>query len=259
MKSPAARITCMTLVITILGACSTSVPLDKAPAWMSEMAARETLVGLRGEKVNAWVNADGKEWVATGKDLLISHDALHFRAVTIPLQDITRIDTSLSMNNNYIVDIHLAGRGDVVLKEQNIDDAVSGSSLAAAIVVLKQAAADWPARTAAFEQAAAAYRAADPKPASTEQRRQHEVQAEAFVRDKQFLRAAETYQQALRETPAWPQGHFNFALVLESLGDYELAIEEMQRYLALEPDAANARAAQDKIYEWQTRIAPPRG
>jgi tetratricopeptide (TPR) repeat protein len=254
MKAPAARATCMTLLAMMLGACSTSVPLDKAPAGMSEMAARETLVGLRGEKVNAWVNADNKEWVATGRDLVIDHDALHFRTVTIPLQDITRIDTSLSMYNNYIVDIGLAGGRHVVLKDQCCDEGISAAGLAAAIVALKQAAATWPARAAAFTEAAASYRAAEPKPAPTEQQRQREVQAESFVRNKQFLRAAETYQQALQETPAWPQGHFNFALVLESLGDYELAIEEMQRYLALVPDAQNARAAQDKIYEWETHL-----
>ena len=61
--------------------------------------------------------------------------------------------------------------------------------------------------------------------------------------------------------PWWPQARFNRALILESLGEYDLAAEEMQRYLKLSPDAPNARAAQDKIYQWQLKVpaepAPP--
>lgn len=77
------------------------------------------------------------------------------------------------------------------------------------------------------------------------------VQAEGAVRDKQFDLAADLYFEALQLVPWWPVGHFNRALVLGEIGEYDDAILEMQRYVQLVPDAANARAAQDKIYDWE--------
>ena len=52
--------------------------------------------------------------------------------------------------------------------------------------------------------------------------------------------------------PWWPEGHFNEALVLSELRYYGKAIEHMKKYVALVPDAPNARAAQDKIYVWES-------
>lgn len=83
-----------------------------------------------------------------------------------------------------------------------------------------------------------------------EEANKYKVQAEGAVRDKQFDDAADFYAAALEIAPWWPVGHFNRALVLGEAGDYELAKREMTYYLQLVPDAPNARAAQDKIYEW---------
>lgn len=134
----------------------------------------------------------------------------------------------------------------------------AAQKLADALLTLKSASSD-EAITAAeksFAELAAHYRAADPKPQPGEDVRRLEIQAEDAVRDKQFQRAADLYEKALDLAPWWPQGHFNRALLLETLGKYDLAIEEMQHYLALAPEAANARAAQDKIYSWQGRLKP---
>lgn len=83
----------------------------------------------------------------------------------------------------------------------------------------------------------------------------YKVQAEGAVRDKEFNDAADFYAKALKIAPWWPVGHFNRALVLGETGDYELAKREMQYYLQLVPDAPNARAAQDKIYQWERQEA----
>jgi tetratricopeptide (TPR) repeat protein len=112
------------------------------------------------------------------------------------------------------------------------------------------------AEKAQFDAAAAQYRSAATKPDIGEEVRRYEVQAEDAVHNKDFERAAGLYESALQLAPWWPQGHFNRALLLESLEQYDLAIEEMQHYLALVPDAPNARAAQDKIYAWQGKLAP---
>jgi hypothetical protein len=79
----------------------------------------------------------------------------------------------------------------------------------------------------------------------------YKVQAESAVRDKAFDDAADLYAAALKIAPWWPVGHFNRALVLGETGDYGDAKREMKYYLQLVPDAPNARAAQDKIYEWE--------
>ena len=84
-----------------------------------------------------------------------------------------------------------------------------------------------------------------------EEANKYKVQAEGAVRDKEFDDAADLYAAALKIAPWWPVGHFNRALVLGEIGDYEMAKREMKHYMQLVPNAPNARAAQDKIYEWE--------
>lgn len=102
-----------------------------------------------------------------------------------------------------------------------------------------------------FSEAAANYRAADPKPSFPEAARRFRIQAEASVQEKEFEDAADLYAEALKIAPWWPEGRFNRALILGELKEHAEAMVEMKRYLALVPDAPNARAAQDKIYEWE--------
>ncbi len=106
---------------------------------------------------------------------------------------------------------------------------------------------------ARFEEVAARYRSTSTKPEFPESARRYRVQAEAAVRDKEFDEAADFYAEALNLAPWWPEGRFNRALILGELKEYAEAAVEMKRYLALVPEAGNARAAQDKIYEWEGR------
>lgn len=110
-----------------------------------------------------------------------------------------------------------------------------------------------PAAEAEFSNVAARYRQATVKPEFPEAVRRFRVQAEAAVRDKEFDEAADFYAEALKLAPWWAEGHFNRALILGELKEYGGAMSEMKKYLALVPDAANARAAQDKIYEWESK------
>lgn len=105
-----------------------------------------------------------------------------------------------------------------------------------------------------FETEAKKYREAETKPELPESAREFKVRAESAVKEKRFLDAVEAYDQALQIAPWWPQGHFNAALILAELKVYGLAVDEMQRYLLLAPDAANARQAQDKIYDWKGKF-----
>ena len=102
-----------------------------------------------------------------------------------------------------------------------------------------------------------AYRTATPKPMLPEEARKFKVQAEVAVRDKKYADAAELYGEALKIAPWWPGGHFNRAIVLDESNYYmghNGAIREMKRYLLLVPDASDARAAQNKIYEWELKV-----
>lgn len=80
------------------------------------------------------------------------------------------------------------------------------------------------------------------------------VQADALRQEKNYTAAAAVFRKAIRQDPvAYPAAHFNLALLYEMLSDYPHAIESMQRYLLLQPQAADARAAQDKIYAWEMK------
>jgi tetratricopeptide (TPR) repeat protein len=116
---------------------------------------------------------------------------------------------------------------------------------------------DIAADDAAFAQVVRAYRGAAVPPTLSEDARRFKVQAEFAVRDKNYPLAVELYGKALRIDPWWPQGHFNRALVLAESHYYLAArgsVREMKRYLDLQPDAPDARAAQNKIYEWELQI-----
>ncbi len=136
--------------------------------------------------------------------------------------------------------------------------AAAANRLADALLVLKQASLNFasPEDDAHFAEAARNYRASAVKPQLPEAARQFAVQAEGAIDDKDFDAAAFYYDQALEVAPWWPEGHYDRAMVLATGGDdYPDAIIEMKRYLTLVPDAPNARALQDKIYNWE-RKAP---
>ncbi|HEU4430734.1 MAG TPA: hypothetical protein VFT98_18380 [Myxococcota bacterium] len=85
--------------------------------------------------------------------------------------------------------------------------------------------------------------------------RRTQVQVELAIRENRLLDAAGLYSAALNATPNWSGGQFNHALVLGELEFYPSAVFRMRTYLALSPDAPDARAARDKIYEWEARIS----
>jgi peptidylprolyl isomerase len=110
-----------------------------------------------------------------------------------------------------------------------------------------------PEEQANFDEVVRTYRAAAKKPVLPEDAHKFKVQAESAVREKQFDEAIGLYAQALKVAPWWPAGHFNRALLLAETDAYADAIAEMKRYLLLVPDASDARAAQDKVYEWERK------
>jgi len=103
-----------------------------------------------------------------------------------------------------------------------------------------------------FQEVVNQYKSANPKPVMPEMARKYKVQAEFAAQEKRFDKAIELYGKALEIVPWWPEGHFNLALALGEAKKYKQAMLEMNRYLLLAPEAPEARAAQDKIYQWES-------
>ena len=103
-----------------------------------------------------------------------------------------------------------------------------------------------------FIDLAAKYNAMKEKPTITEEQRKHIVQANAYTKDKDLEKAIESYKKAIVSDPvAYPPAYYNMALLYAEEGYFKSAIRNMKTYLLLVPDAPDARAAQDKIYEWE--------
>jgi len=103
-----------------------------------------------------------------------------------------------------------------------------------------------------FEPIAAQYRALKVKPPVSEEQRKYIVQANALNQQKMYEKAIELYNKAIElDQTAYPAAYSNLALLSAQLHKFNTAIYYMKKYLLLEPDASDARGAQDKIYEWE--------
>jgi hypothetical protein len=111
--------------------------------------------------------------------------------------------------------------------------------------------ANAPLRT--FTQRAAAWRALATKPPIPEEVRVQRMMAEDAFKANKPDEALHYYEAGVLLYPTWPEGNFNAALIAGDLNYYAAAIEHMQAYLELVPEAADAQAARDKILIWQNK------
>jgi len=170
------------------------------------------------------------------------------RSHTFPASDLSVRVQILHGNNTGIV--YFTAASDVYLAWLSPDLA---KRVADALAVIKTAPSPKEQREeqSAFEAQAKSYRDAPVKPIPGEDVRRYRVQAEAAVSEKRFQDAADLYAKALSIAPWWPEGHFNEALIFGDLRQYDKAMDHMQKYLALVPNAPDARDTQDKIYAWE--------
>jgi len=111
------------------------------------------------------------------------------------------------------------------------------------------------AALAAFQPLADQYRAMPAKPAVTEEQRKFIVQANSMTQRKEFAKAMALYRKALDIDPlSFPAAYYNMALIASQQENIFGAILHMKKFMLLDPDAKDARSAQDKIYEWQALV-----
>ena len=104
-----------------------------------------------------------------------------------------------------------------------------------------------------FTRQAEAWRALQSKPPLPEEVRSQRLLAESAVQDKNLEKALNHYETGIALYPTWPQGYFNAALIASELGYYAEAIEQLQAYLELVPDAPDAQSARDQIVIWRDK------
>ncbi|WP_126447386.1 CFI-box-CTERM domain-containing protein [Sulfuricystis multivorans] len=95
------------------------------------------------------------------------------------------------------------------------------------------------------------------KPPVPEALRRLLVKAKVLVEEKDYAGAIALYAEAYRTAPWHAPLFYDRALLIgqvaRSQADFDAAMREMRRFLTLAPDAPDARAAQDKIYEWEVK------
>ena len=102
---------------------------------------------------------------------------------------------------------------------------------------------------------AAQYCALKIKPPVTEEQRKFIVQANSFTEEKQYVDAIELYKKAIAvDQTSYPAAYSNLALLSAQLLSFDAAIYYMKIYMMLEPEAPDARGAQDKIYVWEAKL-----
>lgn len=109
-------------------------------------------------------------------------------------------------------------------------------------------------RLALLQAKAPQYRGMKVKPPVSEEQRRYIVQANALNAQKDYAGALDLYSKVIDVDPvSFPPAYFNLALLCAQMQRFQPAIAYMKQYLLLVPDANDARAAQDKIYEWELK------
>jgi tetratricopeptide (TPR) repeat protein len=110
-------------------------------------------------------------------------------------------------------------------------------------------------KLAEFQKIATSYKTLSERPTVTEEQRKYIVQANSKNEKKEYKEALEFYNKAINVNPiSYPSAYNNMALLAAQIKDYWYAILNMKKYLMLVPGAEDARAAQDKIYEWEAEL-----
>ena len=108
-----------------------------------------------------------------------------------------------------------------------------------------------------FKPKAIAWQRMAVKPSMPAEAHVHQVLAVYAYKNKDIPKAITEYEAALSIFPYWPDGQSNLANLAAEVGTrpgYRMAVDHMQMYLDLVPDAPDAQAAQDSIIIWNEKL-----
>lgn len=92
------------------------------------------------------------------------------------------------------------------------------------------------------------------KPPMPDEARQHQATAESDYAKGDLDDAGDEYQAALKVYPCWPEGLLKRANILGATGWYAPAVDSMNRYLTLVPNAPDAQALRSQMAVWQSKM-----
>lgn len=83
--------------------------------------------------------------------------------------------------------------------------------------------------------------------------RPHMIRGRAAVENartwQDYEIAIQEFEQAAKQVPDWPEIYYNLGVVQKEAGKHEEAIENLEKYLELAPDATDADGVRDLIYK----------
>jgi len=105
-----------------------------------------------------------------------------------------------------------------------------------------------------FRQTCQGWSALTDKPAMPDEARQHQATAESDYARGDLDDAGDEYHAALKLYPCWSEGYYKRANILGATGWYPGAIDNMNSYLFLVPDAPDALALRNQIAVWRSKM-----
>jgi len=182
------------------------------------------------------------------KDILVMDDRIEFK-IKKTTRTVYFADKLTYLNNPWHVGLHYMILGNTTFMETTAGNV---RKLADNIIFIQNQL--FKSQLALFEPIAVKYLALKVKPPVSEAQREYIVQANSFNEQRNFSKAIEHYNKAIEiDQTAYPAAYSNLALLSAQTNNFNAAIYYMKKYLLLEPEASDARSAQDKIYEWKAR------
>ena len=253
MKTPLIMIFCMILFCTTVVTAKTK-ELDKPKAEIAELLNKTI-------EVMELKSGDGKYtfWGRT-KGTLVFDDRIEFRRVNreniiVYFSDIIDYQITIKFETNCNCDEVYFGNLNIVINGKG-----SGRKFYDDLIIIQkqlknQLIEKRNSQLILFEPMAEQYRSLKVKPKISEEQRKYIIQANGFNDQKIYNKAIELYLKAIDvDQTAYPAAYSNLALLSAQTKRFNEAIYYMKKYLMLEPEASDARSAQDKIYLWEAQI-----
>lgn len=218
--------------------CEITQPGNQTPLWKGTLSGKAESKEL--EKMEETVRAK-----ITNSNAWMVHEAID-RAVSAFLTQSQAIQIAMRLRNETFAKAM-----------KTAQDTEAGGNLRAALSQYGRAyrvADDGEQSLAVIKTVAEVLRKLPNWPELPEDARRYGVQATAATEHKSYDEAVALFAKSLEAAPWWAEGHFNRALLLSNQNRYQEAVTNMKQFLILTPNAPDARAAQDKIYEWEMQV-----